>query len=131
MPKKTLRKSAQRKPLTRNQKIALQRRAVKRELNEALDGITRQLTGDDPLGAMPANYRARTAKALNVLLHGGPVFVLACVKAYLSRTFPRPSNDEIWQFIDEQNAKFAGRCPPDMVERWNAPDYDELESGGR
>jgi hypothetical protein len=125
MPKKTLR------TLTLNQQIALQRRAARRELSEALDEIARHLTKDDEPGAIPANYRARTAKALGIILHGGPVFALACAKAYLSRSYPLPHNDEIWSFIDEQNAQFAACVPSDIVARWNAPDYDLPGEGGQ
>ena len=107
------------KPLSTTQRLATERRKARRKLREHLEDI------QEYIARVPENQRCRTAAALKTILGGGPVFAVACAKALISRTWPlRYEEPELWAFIDEQNALFAQRQPADVVQRWNAPDYD-------
>jgi hypothetical protein len=120
-----MKSKAKKKPLSPRQRLAIDRRRAEREYHENLRRIDELLS--DPR-SVPPNYRTTTAGALSVILHGGHLFALACVKAFLARTWHTVPFDqgraEVWRFIDEQNALFASRVEPDVVTRWNAPDYE-------
>jgi hypothetical protein len=123
-------KPAKKRALTTAQRLAIDRRGQERELRHALAGIEETIRDGRKI---PAQSRAKVANALCVLLDGGHLFVLACLKAYLTRTWRKWDNPaEAWAFIDAENALFERTMidrwnDPDMVASWNAPDYEVPE----
>ncbi len=123
-------KPAKKRALTPAQRLAIDRRVQEHELRHALARIEETIRDERQI---PAQSRAKVAKALRVLLHGGPLFAVACAKAYLTRTWRKWDNPaEAWAFIDAENTLFERTMidrwnDPDMVARWNAPDYEVPE----
>jgi hypothetical protein len=129
MPRTTAprKQPAKKRALTAAQRAAVDRRVQERQLRESLADIETRIRDERYI---PMHYRAKVAQALNVILHGGHPFVLACAKAYLTRTWRKWDDaGEFWAFIDAQNALFERTMveqwnEPDMVASWNAPDYE-------
>ncbi|MBA3638412.1 MAG: hypothetical protein M3541_19530 [Acidobacteriota bacterium] len=123
-------KPAKKRALTTAQRLAIDRRGQERELRHALARIGETIRDERHI---PAQYRAKVAKALCLLLNGGRLFAVACAKAYVTRTWRKWDNPaEAWAFIDAENALFERTMidrwnDPDMVARWNAPDYEVPE----
>ncbi|CAN5877459.1 hypothetical protein BH24ACI5_BH24ACI5_04190 [soil metagenome] len=119
-------KPATKRALTPAQRLAIDRRGQERELRHALARIEETIRDEHKI---PAQYRAKVANALCVLVDSGHLFALACLKAYLTRTWRKWDNPaEAWAFINAENALFERTMidtwnDPGMVARWNAPDY--------
>ncbi len=128
--KKPRTKPAKKRALTTAQRLAIDRRVQEHELRHALAGIEEMIRDERHI---PAQSRVKVASALRVLLYGGPLFAVACAKAYVTRTWRKWDNPaEVWAFIAAEDERFERTMidrwnDPDMVARWNAPDYEVPE----